>query len=43
MILIGQNTKDNECTKEAIDLITQFGYDRWIKGDTKPDDEKKKA
>lgn len=43
MIVVGQNVKDNEFTREAIDLITEFGYERWLKGDTKPDETKKKA
>jgi hypothetical protein len=35
MIFMGQNIKDNELVKEAIERITEFGYDRWLIDDTK--------
>jgi hypothetical protein len=37
MIFVGQTIKDNELVKEAIELITAYGFERWLKGDTQPD------
>lgn len=40
MILVGQSVKDNELVKEAIELITEYGYEKWFKGETNPDESK---
>ena len=37
LIFVGQTVKDNQLVKTAIDLIKKFGYENWLKGDTKPD------
>lgn len=42
LVFMGQKTKDNELVKEAIELLTQFGYERWLKGDTAPEEPKVK-
>ena len=34
LIFMGQNTKDNENLKVTIEKITEFGYDKWLVGDT---------
>ena len=35
LIFVGQTIKDNQLVKKAIELIAEFGHDRWSKGDTK--------
>ena len=42
LVFMGQKVKDNELVKDAIDLIAEFGYERWLKGDTHPDLDKSK-
>ena len=39
---MGQNVKDNELVKEAIEQITNVGFERWSKGETETDSEKAK-
>lgn len=36
LIYIGQNVKDNEFIKDAIDKIAKVGFERWLKGDVEP-------
>ncbi|MDD4973797.1 MAG: hypothetical protein PHY93_05570 [Bacteriovorax sp.] len=36
LIFMGQNVKDNDLVKETIELITEYGYERWLKGETRP-------
>lgn len=36
LVFIGQTLKDNDLVKESIGLITEYGHERWLKGDTKP-------
>lgn len=40
LVFMGQNVKDNDLVKEAIELITEFGYERWLKGETQADESK---
>ena len=35
LICVGQTIKDSQLVKEAVELIAEFGHDRWSKGDTK--------
>lgn len=41
LVFVGQTIKDNELAKDATELIAEFGFERWLKGDTQPDDSKK--
>lgn len=34
LIFMGQNVKDNELVKEAVDKITEHGFEKWLVGDT---------
>ena len=43
LIFMGQTVHENELVKEAVQKITEFGYDRWLVGDTKPDSDKIKV
>ena len=43
LIFMGQTVHENELVKDAIQKITEFGYDRWLVGDTKPDSDKIKV
>lgn len=38
MVFMGQNVKDNEKVREAIRLIEQFGYEKWLAGETSTED-----
>ncbi len=40
LVFMGQNVKDNEAVKAAIDKITEFGYERWLVGDSLPENKK---
>jgi hypothetical protein len=40
LIFVGQNLKDNKAVEQTTELITKFGYDRWIKGDTVDENKK---
>ena len=40
LIFMGQNVRDNELVREAIEKITAVGFDRWLAGDTNVDNDK---
>ena len=40
LIFMGQNVRDNELVREAIDKITAVGFDRWLVGDTQVNSDK---
>ena len=42
LIFMGQKAKDNELISEAIELITEFGFEKWLKGETQPEESKNK-
>lgn len=42
LIFIGQTLKDNDLVRTAVDLISQFGFDRWINNEIKPEEIKSK-
>ncbi|MFA6236011.1 MAG: hypothetical protein WC635_01685 [Bacteriovorax sp.] len=43
LVFMGQNVKDNDLVKEAMEKITTFGFEKWLKGDTLPEVKEKKA
>lgn len=42
LVFMGQNVKDNDLVKEAIDKIMVVGYDRWLIGDLQSEENKPK-
>ena len=40
-IFVGSNFKDTDSIIETMNLITLYGYDRWLIGDTEPEENKK--
>jgi hypothetical protein len=41
VMLVGPNFKETDSIIETMNSITQFGYDRWLIGDTEPEEKKK--